>query len=153
MKTIWGLILIVAFGSLLFGGVSVVNNQIIAVNSNLDSKSLNISSVYDSSLTNLSTLSNPENRIDPSLSSNTTNQVDAFFRESAENKNNVQKFFDGLNYIFFLPDIILLSLPIIDTQDTGFLLTFRLTIWFLLSVIIGLVLYKGIRTGKVDDEG
>ena len=152
MKTIWGLILIISFAVILFSGVSVVNNQILAENANLDSKSTDVIAVYDQQVGNLSTFADADNQLQPSFSSNTTNQVDAFFRESAENKNNMQKFLDGLEYVYDLPEILLLSVPFIDKDSQGYLFTFKLVIWFLISVIVFLVVYKGIRTGTVDNE-
>ena len=39
MKTLWGLSLIVAFAAILFSGVSIVNNQTLINNPNLETAS------------------------------------------------------------------------------------------------------------------
>lgn len=150
MKNIWGLTIIIAFATVLFLGVSEVNNQILSTNGNLNDDSRTIIEKYDSQVQNLSALQSQ--RVNTDLSSNTTNNVEAFYREYAESKNNFQKFKTGINYIWDLPEIIILAVPLIDVDNGGFITILKGIFWFLIGTLILLVGYKAIRTGEVDDK-
>ena len=152
MKTIWGLLITISFAVILFGGVSIINNDILAKNSNLNQDSIDLIATYDNNVNNITSLSGEQYRVNTQLSSNTTNQVEAFFREAAENKNNINKARDGIQFVWQLPSIIVLSLPFINVQSNGFLNLVNGIIYFMISILILLVLYKGVRTGKVDEE-
>lgn len=152
MKTVWGVLMIVAFAAVLFGGVSLVNNEVLINNgNNLNSDSINLIAQYDNNLGNLSNLQNSNQRIDPTLSSNNTNQVDAFFREAAENKNNIEKLRNGIEYVWDLPELILLSLPLINIESNSFLILFKGVFYFMVSVLLLIIFYKALK-GKVDGE-
>ena len=99
---------------------------------------------YDDEIANISNVQ--DQRISTSISSNTTNQVEAFFRETAENKENVQKFRDSLEYIWDLPEILLLSIPFLDLAGSSFIVFFKGVVWFLIGAMLILVLYKAIST-------
>lgn len=143
MKNVWGILMVVSFAVILFSGISIVNNHILSVNPSLNDESISIISKYDSKVENLSNLKSE--RIDTTVSSNNTNQVEAFFREAAETKNNIEKFRDGIEYIWDLPEILLLSVPALNQQDSEFLLLFKGVVWLMVGALILLVIYKALK--------
>jgi hypothetical protein len=152
MKTIWGLLIIVTFSTILFGGISIVNNDILAHNVNINNKSTQLIGKYDSQVSNMTNLQKSKYRVDSTLSSNQTNQVDAFFRQYAENKNNIDKTKTAISFIWNIPAIILLSIPFISINSNTLINLINGVIYLLISILILLSIYKAVRTGKVDDE-
>lgn len=149
MKTVWGISMIIAFATLLFVGVSNVNNQALIVNPNLDAQSIALIANYDTQIGNISDFATE--RPSTELSSNSTNQVDAFFREIAEAKNNYDKFTTGISFIYNIPETLLISIPFIDADDTS-LDIFKGVFWTMIVFVIIIVGTKFIRGGKVDNE-
>jgi len=150
MKTLYGLILIVSFAAVLFGGISLVNNQALVNNNNLDSDSIALVGIYDKDIGNISSYKNTS-KINTQLSSNNTNQVESFFREYAETKSNVEKFKDGVNFVLDIPEVLFLSIPFIDSTDKS-LIIYKTVLLLLITFIILAALIKAVRASKVDDE-
>ena len=88
MKTIWGLLVIISISILFFFGIQDVSEQAILNNPSLTTESLNKISKYDKNLENLTGFQNL--KIDTSISSNNTNEIEQFYREAAENKNTIR---------------------------------------------------------------
>jgi hypothetical protein len=151
MKNLFGILMIIAFATVLFGGVSLMNNEIAAMNGNLNNDSKELITKYDNNVDDLENFSDEQN-VDTTLTSNNTNQVDAFFRESAENKNNIEKARDGINYLWNLPSIIIISVPGITLDNSGFVGLLNGTVYFMISILLLFAFYKAVRTGRVDDE-
>lgn len=150
MKTVYGFILIVSFACLLFVGVSNINNQALINNDRLDTDSINVISTYDDRIENISTYQNLD-RPDTTVGSANTSQVDAFFREYAEAKDNIDKLTDGVNYIFDLPEIVLIAIPFIDNTDQE-LVIYKSVFWLFATFLVIIIIYKAVRGSKVDNE-
>jgi len=148
MKTIWGLLIFISISILFFFGIQDVSEKAILNNPDLTTESLNKISKYNKNLENLTEYQ--KLRIDTSLSSNETNEIEQFYREAAENKNTIEKLRDGIEFVYDIPTFFLLAIPFIELTDLA-LDMYKGVIWFLLSVIVILALYKAVRTGQTDD--
>lgn len=150
MKTLYGLLTVVAFAFLLFGGLFTTLVQIEEKNTDLTTDSLDMIdkyNVYYDNLSGFEDISAPNTNI----SSNSTNQIDAFFREYAEAKKNVNKFATGLNFLYHIPSLILLSIPFIELSDSSVSI-YAGVIWLLIAFLIIGAFYKALRGAKIDNE-
>lgn len=150
MKTIWGLIFVVSICTIFFFGLQDVSEKAAFNNPNLDDASLQKIEKYNTKLVNLTSFAS--SKLDTSISSNNTNEVETFYRETAENKNTIEKFRDSIEFIYNIPTFFLLAIPFIDIVDSS-MFWYNTIIWFILSVLVLLAMYKAIRTGTVDGGG
>ena len=150
MKTLYGILTVISFAFLLFGGLYYTLQDVSVTNPRLTTDSIELIDKYNIQYQNLSQYAEI-GLPNTNLSSNETNQIDAFFREYSEAKKNVNKFKSALNFVYHIPSLILLSIPIIDLGDTS-LFIFNVVIWIMLSYLLLSAIYKAVRTGKVDNE-
>jgi hypothetical protein len=151
MKTIWGVLIIISFAFVMFGGLYNVLQQAQVSNTALSDSSnefiAKYNNEYGKNLSNFNSLSQP----DLDLSSNSTNQVDPFYRAQAEDKSNLDKFSEAIDYAYAVPSLIFLTIPFIELSDSSLQIYLGL-VWLLISFVIILIFYKALRTGKVDNE-
>jgi len=146
MKSIYTLLIISLVGFFLFTGITLVSDKSISGN-NLDNESVNLVLKYDSQLNDI------ESTIDNNITLNSDYQpnndgINEFFREYAEHKSRLDQLRSGVNLIYKLPDIILLSIPFIDIEDTSLL---RKTFWILLIAVLFIAFIMALK-GRVTDD-
>ena len=142
-STILSFISVLAFITVLFGLVSSTSPQILG-NPQLD----------NDSISNLATLLVQYDSIDivNSTSTNITinstfEGTEAFQREFLESKSISQNEKSTIDKIIGVPDLLLTSLGVESDESIVSMLA---VITFVLTIMIGLIIFKGWKTGQVD---
>lgn len=147
MKTVWGVLIVMAFALITFNGIAQINLKALS-NGNLDDGSLNTIGLYDSEFTNFNaSYYNVSSSVDTAEPD--TSWAGDFFKEYADLKSRFDQFRDGINLIYKVPDVMFSVIPFIDEKDLSF---YRNITWFLITILIIIVIYRGLKTGQVTED-
>lgn len=145
-NTVGTYIVLGVFISIFFFTLSVSSNDILNSNPNLNAKSIEL----------ISNINQESNRINPQTSFNndqtltqnaTFTDADPFEREFLESKSETQGLLSIINNALNVPGMFFRSLGINETNNINIIIGVIVT---LLSLLIGLAVYKGWRSGQVD---
>lgn len=141
-KSLWGVFITISLALVLFSGANLVAQEAV-LKENLDAESLNLIGKYDPMVSTLATeIENQKNLIEVGIQTEPdSNALSEFYRSFAEGKSKIQTFKDGINLLYNLPDIMLLSVPFVEEQDLSI---YKIIIVLLLSIVIFIALYRAI---------
>ena len=133
--------------TIFFTGLYLVNIEISAKNDKLDIKSEelieSLGSKYENNISDI-TFSEQESAV---VNDSTFEGVDAYSRQYLEDKSEINQKKSLLNKIFLFPSILLM---IFGVEDMTLFIAFSSLVYGLITIYIGLQVYKAIRTGEVD---
>lgn len=141
-KSIWGVFITLSLAIILFSGANLVAQEAV-LKGNLDTDSLNLIGKYDPMVSSLAVeIENQKNLVEVGIQTEPdSNALSEFYRSFAEGKSKVQTFKDGLNLLYNLPDIMLLSVPFVADED---LTIYKTIIVLMLSVVIFIASWRAI---------
>ena len=146
MKTIWGLFSFLFLTVLFLSFATTIADESELKNPNLDEESKNL--IFD---LNNEAITYNEGTLEEDQSSVTENSsfqgVDAYARQYLEDKSEITQKKTTLDKVLGTPDLILKS---IGVQNTALLTSIKIMIVSIISFLIGLAVYKAIRTGETD---
>ena len=147
MKNVYSILLLVMMAFLIFSGVSLIATKA-GTNGFLDTESIRIMTTYDGQLANLS------GDVDTSIQSSrnlsdfepNNNEIGDFTKEFFEQKSRVDQIRDGLKMFYKLPDILILSIPIIPETDLSI---YRNVVWFFIGLGIFIAIIDALGRRKL----
>jgi len=141
-KSIWGVFITLSLAIVLFSGANLVAQEAV-LKENLDIDSLNLIGKYDPMVSTLATeIELQKDLVEVGIQSEPdSNALSEFYRSFAEGKSKIQTFKDGLNLLYNLPDIMLLSIPFVEDTDLSI---YKTIIVLILSVIIFIASWRAI---------
>jgi hypothetical protein len=148
MKTLWGLLVVVAVAMLFVLGITNVSNDVVSkydLSSDSDSLLISINPVaedyYNSVYDNLSS-DNINIDTEPDL-----NGISEYFQEFKTFQNKYDQLKGALNTVYKLPDWFLFVVPFVDSDDLGvFIHIYRALVFAVLIIVF----IKVLRTGVID---
>lgn len=150
MNTVYSIIATTLMVLLMVYGIVLIGNQAI-INTNLDDDSLQIIALYDNQLSSLETdfNGNYNNSKDNINFEPDSNLIGDEVKEYFASKSQIDEFRDALNMFYKIPDLLFISIPIIDQED---LTIYRNVTWFMVFISIALAIYVAVRSGKVKED-
>lgn len=145
MKTINSIIIIVVFALVTFYGLNIFTFTA-KQTGNLDDESNDVISIYNASFADFKetyeqNVSNTNFTQEPDVS-----WAEQFFKEFAEIKQRFNQFIATINLIYKIPDIIFLSIPVLEIQDLSF---YRNVAWFFISASLAIAIFQAIAARRV----
>lgn len=133
-------------GFLIFSGINEINQHAYSLG-HLDNESIDAMNAYN---TNLKPMN--QTKIDEAMDIDYQNDVDvsgfdAFFKEFQFFKRTFDAFREGVYLFVNIPNMLLVSLPFISANDVDI---YTNVLGFLIAIMIGISIYKGITTKEVD---
>lgn len=146
MNNIYSILTLVLMGFLIFSGVNQINQHAYSLG-NLDNESVDIMNTYNTNLkpinqTNLNSSMSIDYASDVDVSG-----FDSFFKEFQFLKKTFDAFRSGIYLFVNIPNMLFVSLPFITANDINI---YTGVLGWLIAIIIGLAIYKGIATKEVD---
>ena len=150
MKTFGGIISVVLLVMIMVSGISLIFNQA-ATNVNLNEESINLISRYDGQVNNYTSTLNTQINKSRSL---TTYEPDASqqgdeIKEYFDNKNRIDQLRDTLNLAYKFPDLLFLSIPFVDYEETAL---YRGIVWFMVFVSIFFAIILALKGNVVENN-
>ena len=150
MKTVSGIIFLILLVIVSVSGLNLIFTQA-GSNTNLDEESLNLISLYDTQLGNLTSTFNEQyetartkTEFDPD-SNDQGDEIKDFF----DHKTRIDQLRDTMNMAYKLPDLIYLSLPFVDETDISL---YRNITWFIIWLSIFIAIILALRNGIITEE-
>ena len=149
MKTINGILSIVFIVIIMISGVSLIFNQAGSI-INLNQESLDMIALYDE----------PINTINSNFTANyntakgtvdyepDNNLIGDEVKEYFDQKSRIDQLRDTVKLIYYFPDLVFLSIPFIDYEDTEI---YRIIFWSVLWASIILAVFLALRNGIVTE--
>jgi len=146
MKTIWGIFTFLVLTILFLSFANTIASESSLKNPNLDDESISliVELEYEVLTYNDDTLTQSDNAITENSS---FEGVDAYARQYLEDKSEITQKKTILNKVLGVPDLILKSLGV---QNSTLLTSIKLIIVAMITFLIGIAVYKAIRTGETD---
>jgi len=148
MKTAWSMLVVIAFAFLLFNGVANINTYLVGKNA-LSNESLEMVAIYDEQFriyeANMSSRINNSLEVNPDVDPSTGDTAD-FFKEYTEHKGRFDQIRDGLNLVYNMPTMIMISIPFVDKSDLG---DYTDIIFWMLVILMLVIIFVALRNGDV----
>ena len=150
MKTIYGIVSIVLIAFVMLFGINEVLNHAGSLG-NLDEESIALVAVYDDRLVDINDSFGTiyVEKKDQTTYEPNSNLAGDEFKEYFEHKNRIQQLYDVMEMAYKFPDLVFLSLPFVDLEDTVF---YRNIVWFLIWVSIFIAVILALRNGIITEE-
>ena len=149
VKTIGSILIVTILTLVMVNGLVLIFNQSI-VNTNLDENSINVINQYKQQFNSFESNYSQQYEANKNLSVSEpdTNTIGDEAKEFFTTQNKVSQIRETINLVFNLPDILLLSIPFVDVEDTNF---YRNIFWFLLTFTVFIAVIYTLK-GKFNEE-